>query len=410
MSHPRLLTASLVLCLAQVSLGWSADANGIDVDKSVKVIAGKLAAFDATHTDRNAFPNDAKGPEWTTVPSKDWVSGFYSGSLWYVYEFAKLRQWPDQDAWRKRADAWTVGLTNEQFNTTNHDLGFMLYDSFGHGYRLTGDESYKKVLLQGAKSLSSRFRPEVNLIRSWGQISDMKKYMVIIDNMMNLELLMWASANGGTTSTNGSAADLAKIATTHADRALVEFFRPDNSTYHVVELDPTTGVVQRKRTAQGKADDSCWSRGQTWAMYGFAYMYEATKDKKYLDQSIKACDYYLAHLPADNIPPSDFNSTLTGLEFKDSSAASIAACAFFRISRLSDDAEVKARFRKAGIDALKAMTSAPYFSETPDFASSLRYQARNYHPDAKNRLTNTSLIWGDYYLMEALIAYDAIKP
>jgi unsaturated chondroitin disaccharide hydrolase len=385
-----------------------AEAAAIDTDFAVGVIARKLAVYDAAQSDKTAYPSEAKGATWTTVTAKDWVSGFYPGALWYTHEFAKRRNWPDRDAWRQRADSWTAGLTAEQFTTTNHDLGFMLMDSFGHAYRLTGDPRYKAVVLQAAQSLAKRFRPEVGLIRSWGSIDDLKNYTVIIDNMMNLELLCWASANGGTT-LNGAAGDLQKIAIRHADRAMVEFFRPDSSTYHVVELDPLTGAVRRKHTAQGKADNSCWARGQTWAIYGFASMYEATNDRRYLDQSIKAANFYIAHMPADHVPPSDFSSELTGLEFKDSSAAAIACCAFFHISRLSDDPAVKARFWQAAVETLGSLTQAPYFSVSPDKASALLFQARNYHTDASHRLTNTSLIWGDYYLLEALLTYDAGK-
>lgn len=384
------------------------DAAGIDVDHAVAVIARKLAAYDAGQHDKTAYPNEAKGATWSTVPAPDWVSGFYPGALWYTYEFAVRRNWPDQDAWRQRADTWTVGLTNEQFTTTNHDLGFMIMDSFGHGYRLTGEPRYKAVVLQAAKSLATRYRPEVGLIRSWGSVEDLKDYTVIIDNMMNLELLIWASANGGTTQ-GGTPQDLVKVATNHADRSIIEFFRPDDSTCHVVELDPLTGAVKRKYTHQGKSDDSCWSRGQTWAIYGYAYLHDVTRDPKYFDQSIKAANYYLARLPADQVPPSDFKSDLTGLEFKDSSAAALASCAFFRLSRLSNDLAEKARFRQAAIDALRSLTRAPYLSDSPDKASALLFQARNYHADPIHRLTNTSLIFGDYYLLEALLAYDASR-
>jgi len=409
------MKTNLFLVVLILVLRWSIflapiEAGEIDVDKSVSLIAKKLAAFDQSHADKTAFPNEAKGAEWSTVPAKDWVAGFYPGAMWYVYEFAERHHWADQTVWKQRADLWTTSMTQEQFNTSHHDLGFMMFDCFGHGYRLTREPRYKDVLLQSAKSLSSRFLSSVGMIRSWGKVTDMTNYRVIIDNMMNLELLMWAANNGGSAANDGSSADLAKIAISHANRAMVEFFRPDNSTYHVVEFDPTTGAVKRKRTSQGKADESCWSRGQTWAIYGFAYMYEATHDKKYLDQSIKAADYYLAHLPADHVPPADFNSDLTALEFKDSSAAAIATCAFFRISRVCDDAAVKARFSKAAIESLAAITSKPYFSDSADKASALVYQARNYHTDPNHRLTNTSLIWGDYYLMEALLAYDASKP
>jgi unsaturated chondroitin disaccharide hydrolase len=396
----------LVLLMTLAGALHAADSGAIDVERCVLATAHKLAAYDAAQADKTAYPNEAKGARWSTVAAKDWVSGFYPGSLWYVYEFARRRHWPDQEGWRQRADTWTTGLTAEQLTTTNHDLGFMLMDSFGQGFRLTGEPRYQSVVLQAAQSLAKRYRPEVGLIRSWGAIDDLKSYTVIIDNMMNLELLMWASSHGGRTQ-DGTAQDLRKIAINHADRAAREFFRPDHSTYHVVELDPRTGAVLRKHTAQGKADDSCWSRGQTWAIYGFAAMYEASGDRKYLEQSIQAAGFYLAHLPADHVPPSDFSSTLAGLEFKDSSAAAIACCAFFRISRLSDDPAVQTRFRQAAIDTLRSLTRAPYFSDSPDKASALLYQARNYSPDANNRLTNTSLIWGDYYLLEALLAYDA---
>ena len=395
----------LVLAVHSVNALTAAEAPPIDTERAAAIIAKKLAAYDASQPDKAAYPNEAKGATWSMVRAKDWVSGFYPGALWYTYEYAQRHHWPEAEVWRQRADTWTTGLTNEQFTTTNHDLGFMLMDSFGHAYRLTGKPRYKAVVLQAAQSLATRYRPEVGLIRSWGAIDDLKEYTVIIDNMMNLELLLWAAANGGTTK-EGTAQDLVKIATRHADRTMVEFFRPDHSTYHVVELDPLSGTVKRKHTAQGKADDSCWSRGQTWAIYGFAYLYEATHDRRYLDQSIQAADYYLAHLPADHVPPSDFNSDLVGLEFKDSSAAAIACCAFFRLSRLSAEPAVKARFLQAAVETLKSLTNAPYFSESPDQASALRYQARNYHSDPSHRLTNTSLIWGDYYLLEALLAYE----
>ena len=372
----------------------------IDVDAAVASIAYKLAAYDAIQPDKNAYPNEAKGGTWSTVPAPDWVSGFYPGSLWYVYEFAKRRGWVDQETWRQRADLWTVGITGEQFTTTNHDLGFMIMDSFGHAFRLTGEPRYKSVVLQAAQSLSKRFSPQVGLIRSWGDIDDAKNYIVIIDNMMNLELLIWAADNGGP-------ADLKKIALDHADRSIVEFFRPDDGTYHVLDLDPANGQLKRKYTHQGKDDESCWSRGQTWAMYGYAYLYEVTGVQTYLQQSIKAAQYYLINLPSDHVPPSDFNSDLTDLEFKDSSAAALASCAFFRLSRLCQGKADQDKYWDAAVQALSSLVRAPYFSSSADFASSLRYQARNYYPDASHRLTNTSLIFGDYFLLEALLAFDS---
>jgi unsaturated chondroitin disaccharide hydrolase len=376
--------------------------DGIDIDAAVASMARKLAHYDDHQPDKSAYPNEAKAEVWSTVPASDWVSGFYPGALWYVYEFAMRRQWPDRDLWRQRAHTWTTGLTEEQFTTTNHDLGFMIMDSFGHAFRLTGEAAYKSVVLQAAESLSKRFSETVGLIRSWGAIDDPENFIVIIDNMMNLELLVWASDNGGP-------ARYRQVATQHADLTCVEFFRPDKSTHHVIDFDPKTGGLKRKYTHQGLSDESCWSRGQTWAIYGYAYLFEATGDRRYLQQSVAAADYYLARLPADHVPPSDFDSGLTGLEYKDSSAAALASCAFFRLSRLCPEAADKARFWQAAVNALKSLGQAPYFSPSASHASALRYQARNFHADAGHRLTNTSLIFGDYYLLEALLAYDSAR-
>lgn len=373
----------------------------IDIDKVMRASARKLATFDQSHPQKNAYPTDAKGAVWNTVDAADWVSGFYPGALWYLYEYASASKWPDADAWRKRSESWTAGLESQQFNDTNHDTGFMIFGSYGNGLRITGTSAYTPIIVQTAKSLATRYREETGMIRSWGDKSDMNKFTVIIDNMMNLELLIWASAHGG-------GEDLRKIAIRHADRTRELFFRPDGSTYHVVEVDPANGDVRRKVTNQGKADESAWSRGQAWAIYGFGYMHEATGDRRYLDTALKAADYFLDHLPSDHVPPADFHSDLKGLEFKDSSAAAIVAAGFLRMYPSVETPEIKAKLLKAATNMLIALTSPPYFSHSDDKASLLLYSARNYHQDPSHRLTNTSLIWSDYYLLEALLRYQQI--
>ncbi len=405
------MTRHLPLCAALAALlpalAPAAPDGAVDVDRIMRVAARKLAAFDASRADKSGYPTEAKGATWVTVPPKDWVSGFYPGALWYLYEYAQACQWPDAAAWRGRAEAWTAGLEAQQHNTGTHDLGFMMFDSYGNGHRLTQNADYVKVINQSAQSLAARYLPQARVIRSWGKVGDMDKALIIIDNMMNLELLLWASQHGGT-APGGTSEDLRTLALTHADRTIELFFRPDGSTYHVVELDPKTGTVQRKRTAQGKADESCWSRGQTWAIYGFAYLAEATGERRYLDASLKAARFYLDHLPADRVPPADYSSGLDGLEFKDSSAAAIALCAFFRLHRLVQDPALKKTYLDAALATLRALTSEPYFCPGDEHASLLRYAARNYHADPAHRLTNTSLIWGDYYLLEALLQYRAL--
>ena len=399
------LLASLILsamALAPLRLA----ASEPDTDLVFRTAAKKMAAFDAAHPEKNAFANDAKGATWTTVPAKDWVAGFYPGCLWYITEYARQNKWPDADAWQARAEAWTAGMKDQQFNVNTHDTGFMIFDSYGNGYRITKNPAYLPIINRTAQSLASRFLPSTGTIRSWGKREDMKNFNSIMDNMMNLELLMWASKHGGTTE-GGTSDDLRKIAMSHADRSIELFVRPNGSTYHVVELNPKDGSVVKKRTQQGKGDETTWSRGQTWAMYGFSYMAETTGEKRYLDTAIKVTDFYLSLLPKDFVPPSDFDSTLKGLEFKDTSAAAVAACALLRLEKLVTDPALKQKYHAAAVGTLKALSAPPYFSTSSDKASILLYAARDYKEDPNDKKTNTSLIFGDYYLLEGLLALKA---
>ena len=380
----------------------------VDTAHAMEVASHKLAAFDTSTPDKTSYPSDAKGATWNTIKPGNWVAGFYPGCLWYYYEYAKLHNLPDADAWKSRAELWTAGLTDRQFDAHSHDIGFVVFTSFGNGYRLTSNPSYLPVLNQAAETLSTRYIPKTGLIRSWGKIEDQTNQSVIIDNMMNLELLLWASHNGGQ-AVNGTSDDLLKIAKSHADHVIEYFFRPDGSLYHVVDLNPVSGELIKKRTRQGKSDESAWSRGQSWAIYGFSTMYEYTKDPKYLAASKKAADYYIAHLPADSIPPSDFDSTLTGLEFKDTSAAAVAASGLIRLSRQVSDPALQKKYFMVAENTLKSLTHSPYLAEGSDKAAVLNYSARNYCEDPNSVLTNTGLIFGDYYLLEALLAYEQAK-
>ncbi|MCB1130387.1 MAG: glycoside hydrolase family 88 protein, partial [Verrucomicrobiae bacterium] len=253
-------------------------AGPIAFEAVMRTAATKLAAFDRAHPQRDAYPTDAKGPHWRTVKVHDWESGFYPGCLWYLYEYARDAGWDDADRWLRLASDWTESLESQQFNNTHHDLGFVMFDSYGNGFRLTGRDEYKPILIQSALSLASRFSETTGMIRSWGDIDDMESFTVIIDNMMNLELLLWASRNGGPET-------LREIVVRHADRTIETFFRPDGSTCHVVELDARDGSFLRQKTHQGKADGSTWSRGQAWAIYGFAYLYQELGERRYLDAS-----------------------------------------------------------------------------------------------------------------------------
>ncbi|HEY4150680.1 MAG TPA: glycoside hydrolase family 88 protein, partial [Chitinophagaceae bacterium] len=252
-----------------------------------------------------------------------WCSGFYPGTLLYLYEQTK-----DTALYHEALRMLNV-LKPEQFNKTTHDLGFMMYCSFGNAWRLNPSPEYREILLNSARSLSTRFNPAVGCIKSWD--SKKNEYLVIIDNMMNLELLFWATKVTGDSS-------FYRIAVTHANTTLKNHFRPDYSSYHVVNYNPQTGAVQQKRTAQGASDSSAWARGQSWGLYGFTVMYRETKDKKYLDQATHIAGFILHHpnLPADKIPYWDFNAPGIPNVLRDASAAAVMASALIELSHYVD--------------------------------------------------------------------------
>jgi hypothetical protein len=362
----------------------------IDVAGVLAAAQAKLAAHDARNAVKTRYAGTASATatSWGTVAASDWTAGFYPGLLWQMYE-----QTGDA-AWRAKAEAWTAGLQSQATRTNTHDLGFMLFNSFGQGLRLTGNPHYQQVVLAAARSLSSRYNPTVGAIRSW----DGNGYRVIIDNLMNLELLFYAAKHGGTTARGGSGEDLYAMAVSHAAKALADHVRPDGSTFHVVNYNTATGGVASKSTHQGKSAGSTWSRGQAWAVYGFTMTFRETGEERFLAAARKTADYFLKNLPDDFVPQADFNSTYTDLAHKDSSAAAIAASGLLELSTLDPDPARSAHYYRSAVMILESLTSASY-SAPPQHPSLLLHASRNYPGN------NISLIYGDYYLVEALTRY-----
>jgi len=384
-----------MLLLASVfcALGLSAKPK-VDVAKqmqlSLKQYKGMLASCNNDYT---RFPQSIKPDGKTMMMKSDWwCSGFFAGNLWYLSEYTK-----DKDI-ASAADAWTVALEKEQYNKTTHDLGFMLYCSYGNGYRLTKNPTYKKVLLQGAESLSSRFDPKVGLIKSWEGFKGYK-YPVIIDNMMNLEFLLWAARESGNK-------DFYNICISHADKTLANHFRPDNSSFHVVCYD-ANGNVEAKKTAQGYADNSAWARGQAWGLYGYTVMYRETKDKKYLDQAKKLAAFYMTNpnLPKDKVPYWDYNSPLIPNDVRDASAAAITASALLELSSYVDKKMSKNYFKFAE-DILVSLSSDTYFAAEGNNNFLLKHSTGH---KMANSEVDTPIIYADYYYLEALIRYDRLN-
>lgn len=320
--------------------------------------------------------------------SRWWCSGFFPGSLWYIYENSK------NPLILKYAKLYTDRIEREKFTTDNHDVGFMIYCSFGNGYRLTKNNHYKEVMLTAAKSLSTRYNPRVGLIRSWDFNKDKWQYPVIIDNMMNLELLLWASDNSDNPK-------FKEIALSHADKTIEYHFRPDNSSYHVVSYDTITGVPHIKQTHQGYSDESSWSRGQAWGLYGYTYLYRETKDERYLDQAKKIATYMInhPHMPKDYIPYWDFDAPDIPNTLRDVSAATIMASALIDLSKFVDQKTSK-EYKNVVEKQIRTLSTPEYtakLGENGDFILKHSVGAL-----LLNSEIDVPLTYADYYYLEAL--------
>ena len=339
--------------------------------------------------ERFRFPRsiDANG-NLHLVGKRDWTSGFYPGVLWLMYDLTT------DESWKIEATKYTELLESEQYNDSNHDIGFKMMSSYGQAYRLTGNKEYRKILIQSALTLISRFNEKVGCIRSWDHHKDKWDFPVIIDNMINLELLFWASKETGDPV-------FANIAVKHAETTLKNHFRPDYSTYHVVSYDTITGDVAQKQTRQGYAHESCWARGQAWGLYGYTMAYRETKDQKFLNQAENIASFLFnkAGLPEDLVPYWDFDAPNIPDEPRDASAAAVIASALFELSTFS---KTNGDFylQKAN-KIMTSLSSEKYFNAYGENQGFLLRHSTGSLPIGSE--IDVPLIYADYYYLEALL-------
>ena len=327
---------------------------------------------------------DAK--EWKMIPAADWTSGFWPGILWYLYETDK------NPKWKAEADKYSRYLTPlSQQPAFDHDLGFQMFCSFGNGFRLTQEEGYRTIINRSSDTLATLYNPKVGTILSWPfRVKELGGHNTIIDNMMNLEMLMWSAKNGPN-------AKLRKIAIRHAEVTMNNHFRPDFTSYHVVVYDEK-GKKKKGITYQGESDESMWARGQAWAIYGYTMMYKETGKKKFLSFAQQLADVYLKRLPSDLIPYWDFDSPKIPNDTRDASAAAITASALLDLSQL--------------VKAEKGNTYAMQAEKMLMELSTSAYQSRNQNSaflmhsrGSKNNEIDISINYADYYYLEALLRY-----
>nr|WP_233166834.1 glycoside hydrolase family 88 protein [Pedobacter sp. ASV2] len=332
-------------------------------------------------------PRTVEKGQFKMVVSKDWTSGFFPAELWYFYQYTKDKKWLDL------AKKYTEDIKKEQYNRGTHDLGFMVYCPFGNGYRLTQDTAYRSVIIQAAKSLSTRFNQRAGVIKSWDHNTDKWKYPVIIDNMMNLELLFETTKLTGDSS-------FYKIAVSHANTTMKNHFRPDYSSWHVIDYDTLSGNVLQKVTAQGYANESAWARGQAWALYGYTLCYRETKNKAYLTQADGIANFILSNkiTPEDGIPYWDYNDPKIPNAPRDASAAAITASALYELAGYS---KANSKKYKAAADKILKSLSTKYVSkEGENYGFILEHSTG--HLPAKSEI-DVPINYADYYYLEALL-------
>jgi rhamnogalacturonyl hydrolase YesR len=398
-----------ILCLIILSQSVFAQKSTFDKNQSNQVFANAEVQYHSLLDSANIkmkYPRSSKDGKITYAGIEEWTGGFWPGALWFMYEYTQKPEW------KQAAIKWTETLESNQFNTNHHDIGFMMYNSYGNGYRLTGNEKYKAILIQSAKSLCTRYNEKVGAIKSWNDKpsldgKDILHYPVIIDNMMNLELLFFASKITGDTMYK-------HIAIKHAEKTMENHVRSDFSSYHVVDYDTITGKAIHKETNQGFAHNSTWTRGQAWGVYGFTMTYRETKDKRFLNTAMKMADFFIHHknLPSDKIPNWDFNVNEAGyaspataqsnqLNYvpRDASAAAILASALLELSNYAG--AKGALYKKTAVEILTSLSSSSYFAKP---GTNNHFLLMHCTGNA-NRVSEVDkpIMYGDYYFLEALL-------
>ena len=338
------------------------------------------------------------------VRQPDWCCGFFSGELWQMYQYSH------DPFWRQQAVSNTWPIERVKLDAGSHDLGFMVYDSFGKAWELTGEQSYRDVIVEAARTLATRFDERVGCIRSWSWgTPDRWQYAVIIDNMINLELLFQASRITGDR-------QFYHIAVSHANTTMRNHFRDDGSSYHVVDYNPEDGSVIKRITHQGLFDESVWSRGQGWGLYGFTMCYRYTRDQAYLEQARRIARFWLSQpdMPDDMIPYWDMRDPAikTGVGPasdggcpRDASAAAVIASALYELATYVGEAEASA-YREAADKMLHSLETV--CQPEPHTAQGFLLLHSTGNRPANDEI-DTPINYADYYYLEALLRRAAMR-
>ncbi|ODT51633.1 MAG: glucuronyl hydrolase [Paludibacter sp. 47-17] len=342
------------------------------------------------------IPRTIKNDKIHYVPIDDWTSGFFAGTMWYMYDLT------GDEKWKTLGVKYTEHLDSAKYLTWHHDVGFMINCSYGNALRVTGDTAYKSVMMEAARSLATRYRPVPGVIQSWDEDrgwQGKRGWMcpVIIDNMMNLELFFEATRISGDSS-------FYKMAVSHADVTMAHHFRDDYSSYHVVDYDKIKGGVRSRETAQGYAHESAWARGQAWALYGYTVCYRETRDERYLKMAENIYNYLFNHpnMPADLVPYWDFDAPAIPNEPRDASAAAIIASALYELSTYKQNG-----FKETADKIVASLASPAYLAIVGTNHNFLLMHSVGSIPHGHE--IDVPLNYADYYFLEALVRKQNIE-
>lgn len=320
-----------------------------------------------------------------------WTTSFWTGQLWLAY------QWTGNEIYRQVAEGHLVNFRHRldsQVDIDHHDLGFLYTLSAVVPWRLTGSALARETALLAAKALMNRYIPTAGIFQAWGRMDDPEQRgRTIVDCMMNLPLLYWASQVSGDEA-------FAQAAERHAIKSAASFFRPDHSTFHTYYFDVNTGAPLYGKTAQGAGDQSCWARGQAWAIYGFALSYRYTRNPVFLDASARAADAFLARLPADRVAYWDLIYSDGSGQERDSSASAIAACGLLELARWQPDQARAAAYQAEASQVVQSLAAGYSTMAHPDSNALLLHGV--YSKPGGSGVDEANL-WGDYFYLEALM-------
>ena len=397
---------SLAACQTQQTSDFDADqalqyCTG-QVNRALSDLRDNDGTYDFTMEPRNILEGETT---WNCrkAAAEEWCSGFWPGVLWMTYNYT------NDDSIRRAAEGYTASLNFlAERPAYDHDLGFLVINSFLKGYEATGNEEYKRIALAAADTLATLYNSKVGTILSWPRhVKDYGGHNTIMDNMINLELLFWASLTPDPSPKGEGRKRLYDIAVSHADTTMRYHFRPDGSCYHVAVYDTLSGNFLRGQTHQGYADSSMWSRGQSWAIYGYTMVYRFTKEQRFLEHAQKVTDIYLKRLKetsGDWVPIWDMDDPRGQQAPKDASTACVVASALLELQQYVD-AEKGKTYREAAENMLRDLSSDKYQSRDKNCAFLLH--STGHHPAGSE--IDASIIDADYYYIEALLRYQALK-